>query len=274
MKDSVFFIRIGRRLQLGMANKIVWNIRTLILSVFLFVSIGVGYAQEIDNFIVGPYEVDYKGEGDFHARLRPGVDLYSFFKLKKDTIINIVPEQLEHGLQVCVDMDILGTIANSNFNTWGISAGWKQQIGGNIYINGGVSLNYSMGKYISDNRSNSYIREDRMLEFGIPVSLELAHPYSDYNRVSLYGGLGFIPALYSTISVDEISSESLKNRNGKDVGIFVSPRLDFGGYIPVAGQLLRVGIYGEYRICCFQNISIYKKRVSRTIFGVTVGCLF
>lgn len=41
----------------------------------------------IDNFTVGPYEVDYKGEGDVNFRLRKGVDLYKYFGLKKDTVI-------------------------------------------------------------------------------------------------------------------------------------------------------------------------------------------
>ena len=42
--------------------------RKLIVFAILFVTVVTGYAQSVDNFVVGPYEVDYKGEGDFFLK--------------------------------------------------------------------------------------------------------------------------------------------------------------------------------------------------------------
>ena len=53
----------------------------------LLATIVTGYAQNVDNFEVGPYEVDYNEDGEYKYRLRHGVDLYKYFGLKKDTII-------------------------------------------------------------------------------------------------------------------------------------------------------------------------------------------
>lgn len=62
--------------------------RTLLLMILFIVSINGGKAQNtIDNFYVGPYEVDYRGQGDINYRLRKGIDLYEYYGLKKDTII-------------------------------------------------------------------------------------------------------------------------------------------------------------------------------------------
>ena len=60
--------------------------KKLIVLAILFVSLS-SYAQTADNFDVGPYEVSYKGEGDFRFRLRKDINLYDYFGLKKDTII-------------------------------------------------------------------------------------------------------------------------------------------------------------------------------------------
>ena len=40
--------------------------------------------EVIDNFQVGPYEVDYMGKGDVNFRLRKDIDLNEYYKIKKD----------------------------------------------------------------------------------------------------------------------------------------------------------------------------------------------
>lgn len=269
IKDRSLLARISNRQAIQLTS-----IKAFLLFTILSATVVVGYAQDIDNFNIGPYEVDYRGMRDYSARLRTDIDLYSYFKLKRDTIINIIPERFEHGVQINVDMGVLGLIMNSNFNTFGLSGSWKQQIDEKVYYNAGVSLGYSTGKYSNDNAYNPYTRKDGMLEIGIPVSVELTNLYSSYKRPSFYGAIGIIPAFYSTMSVDESFAEGIKNSGEKDFGFLLSPRVDFGGYIPVSNQKLRIGIYGEYRICCFQSIGIYKKRVSRSLFGVTAGLVF
>ena len=274
MKDCSILKRISGWLPIRMADIKRCGMKALALFPLMSSTVTAGYAQEIDNFDVGPYEVDYYREGDFVARLRQGVDLYKFFELERDTIINIIPEIFEYGVQVNVDMGVLGLIMNSNFNTFGLSGSWKQQIDEKVYYNIGISLGYSTGKYNNDNAYNPYTRKDAMLEIGVPISVELTNLYGNYNRASLYGAIGITPAFYSTMSVDESFAEGIKNSGEKDFGFLLSPRVDFGGYIPVSNQKLRIGIYGEYRICCFQSIGIYKKRVSRSLLGVTTGLVF
>jgi len=244
--------------------------RRLIVFAILFVTIVTGYAQSVDNFVVGPYEVDYKGEGDFKFRLRKGVDLYEYFGLKKDTIIQNTANEyqpVKHGIQVSVFMSLPRFAMVGNSNIFGLSGSWKQQIGKTIYMNAGLSLGYSYGKY-----NTSCFREDAMLEIGVPLSLEFTK--LDHKKASVYAGIGLVPTFYSTIKANETTSNGIKKDVKKDSGFLVAPRIDFGGYIPLSKQILRIGIYGEYKINCSGDINIYKERIGRAFVGANVGLVF
>lgn len=249
--------------------------RKLVVFAILFVTVVTGYAQSVDNFVVGPYEVDYKGEGDFKFRLRKGVDLYEYFGLKKDTIIQNTSEEyqpVKHGIQINAFMSLPRFAMKGNSNSFGVSGSWKQQVGKITYLNAGLSLAFSYGKYNYDENCKPYYREDAMIEVGVPLSIEFTR--LDKKKASVYAGIGMVPTFYSTIKADETTAEGIDQKGEKDSGFLISPRIDFGGYIPLNNKILRIGIYGEYKINCSGDINIYKERISRAFVGANVGLIF
>ena len=63
--------------------------KKLLILCALIAGILSGEAQTvIDNFTVGPYIVDYIGQGDVKYRLRDNIDLYEYFELKRDTVFD------------------------------------------------------------------------------------------------------------------------------------------------------------------------------------------
>lgn len=253
--------------------RILNKLKTFIVCAFLLTTFTNGYAQ-VDQFRVGPYIVNYIGEDDHpYDLVIDSMQLYDFYHLKRDTVINVTtPTKLKRGVQIVANTGVSGLLKDGGFTHYDISGNIKQQLDESIYLNAGLSAGLSTGEYGSKN--TPHYRKDQMIEIGIPVSLEVTNIYQDFNKSSLYGGVGFTPTFYKTTKIDDSSADKVKDANVKDFGILVTPRVDFGAYIPVFGQILRVGIYGEYRICCFQNVSIYKKRVSKSVLGVNVGLVF
>lgn len=249
--------------------------KKFIVSAILFVTGVTGYAQSVDNFVVGPYEVDYKGEGDFKFRLRKGVDLYEYFGLKRDTIIYNTTEDfhpVKNGIQVNAFMSLPRFALRGNSNIFGLCGSWKQQIGKILYLNGGLSFGFSYGEYNNDVNNKYSHREDEMLEIGMPLSLEFTQ--LEYKKASVYVGIGVVPTFYTTIKANEIANDGKKQNGKKDSGFLVSPRIDFGGYIPMKKQFLRIGVYGEYKLNCSGDINIYKDRIGRAFIGANVGLIF
>ncbi len=249
--------------------------KKLIVFAILFVTVVTGFAQSVDNFVVGPYEVDYRGEGDFKFRLRKGIDLYEYFGLKKDTIIQNTKNEYEsakHGVQINVFMSLPRFAMKGNSNLFGLNGSWKQQVGKVTYLNAGLSLGFSYGKYFYDESNKPYHRKDAMIEVGVPLSVEFTK--LDYKKSSVYAGIGLVPTFYSTIKADETTAEGIEQKGKKESGILVSPRIDCGGYIPLNNQILRIGVYGEYKINCSGDINIYKERISEVFVGANVGLVF
>lgn len=242
----------------------------------LLISIISGYADEnnIHKFSVGPYTIiyDITEEQVRDTTLDNTIDLYKFYNLKRDTTIIYDTEKLKHGVQINVFMGTPSFDIKGSSIAYGLSGAWKQQIGDIFYLNTGLSVGVSNGEYSNNDNLKSYYRKDMMLEIGIPILMELTN--LNTKKSSLYAGIGFTPTYYKTIKVEEESSMDKTNSGKKDSGILVSPRIDFGGYIPFCGKTLRVGIYGEYKICCSQNMKIYKKRISRAYIGANVGFVF
>lgn len=247
--------------------------KKLIVIAILLVTAVTGYAQELDNFVVGPYEVEYRGEGDFKFRLRRGIDLYEYYGLEKDTIIQKVVEKrkpLKSGIQVDAFMSMPRFVINGNSNIFGVSGAWKQQIGKNIYLNTGLSLGVMYGKYNFEVEEIPYHRDDVMLEVGVPVSVEFSA--IDYKKASLFAAVGLVPTFYSTMSVDEVTADGVPVDGEKESGILVSPRVDLGGYFPLDNMILRLGVYGEYKIDCSGDA--YKDRIGRAFIGANIGVVF
>ena len=230
-----------------------------------------GFAQNVDNFEVGPYEIDYKGPGDYKYRLRKDVNLYEFFGLKKDTTILVVEEPaapVKHAIQINAFVSMPGFWVNGASNVWGIEGTWKQKIGQQVFFNAGLSFGLSIGKY---GDTYNYYKDwedgfysETMFEIGVPISLEFCK--LDRRLASMYGSVGVVPTFYS----------GAKNAIGESQsGLLVSPRIDFGGYLPIAGKLVRLGIFYQYNINCSSgDEDIFKERIAQNYVGANIGLLF
>lgn len=243
-----------------------------IFSLVAFLSFSVlSIAQDVDNFEVGPYEVDYKGSGDYKFRLRKEVDLYEYFNLKKDTIVQTVESPtvpIKGALQVNVFMSLPRHTVNGTSNKWGIDGTWKQAIGQQLYVNAGLSLGISLGTYgdafkdYKDWEDGFY--KETMFEIGIPLSIELSQ--LDKEKATLYGSIGVVPTFYT--GGKDATGESKS-------GLLLAPRIDLGGYIPVGEQLVRLGGFVNYNI----NFSgsyydIFKERIGQVFLGANLGLVF
>lgn len=223
-----------------------------------------GYAQtEIDNFIVGPYDVDYMGPGDVKYRLRDGVDLFEFFELQKDTVINVgapVSIPAKHAVQ------ITGLVGANRYvsKIIGLEGVWKQNIGNNLYFNGGVSLGFDISN------EKGYGTKRTMFEFGIPLQIELGK--LDYYKPSVYGLFGLKPTIYSTVSASHETAAG-KVDDPKKSGFLLAPSLEFGGNVPVNKLWLRFGFFAEYKInCTVGDYNIYNQ-AGKFFLGARFGVI-
>lgn len=225
---------------------------------FLFVLIAGIMSCEaetvVDNFTVGPYVVDYNGQGDVKYRLRDDINLYEFFELKKDTTIVAAEVEipLKHAIQIS------GYMGANRFDAkeFGVSGLWKQNVGTNLYFNGGLSI--ALGYTKSHKRY--------MLEAGIPLQIELGK--LNRQKASLYGSFGITPTVYTTLSVANYDP----NQDLKKSGFLIAPSLDFGGNIPVGNIIMRIGVYGTYKINCTRGTyDVYKRSAGRCFLGAKIG---
>ena len=230
-----------------------------------------GFAQDVDNFEVGPYEVDYKGSGDYKFRLRKGVDLYEYFGLKKDTTIQVMENPslpIKGAFQLNVFMSLPRYIANGASNVWGVDGSWKQKIGQQVYFNAGLSVGVSVGKYgeaykdYKDFDDGAYT--ETMFEVGLPLSIELSN--LDRKKASLYGSIGVVPTFYT--GGKDAAGESKS-------GFLLAPRLDIGGYLTLGKQLVRLGGFAQYDInLTAGDYDIFKERIGRFFIGANIGLVF
>lgn len=253
---------------LKLINNKICNIMKKFFSMIAFLAFSVsGFAQDVDNFEVGPYEVDYKGSGDYKFRLRKGVDLYEYFGLKRDTTIQVVDSNhalIKSGIQIGINMETCLSNKSRHSNVYGVNGSWKQSIGKGVYLNGGLSLGMAI--------ATIGIQKYNLMEVGVPLSVELSNISKE--KASLYGGIGVVPSFYSTMSTKyepEIPGEEPE----KYSGLYIAPQLDLGGYIPVGKQLVRVGFFLRYKInCSTKDYDLYYQLMGLTFFGANVGLVF
>ena len=252
---------------LKLINNKICNIMKKFFSMIAFLTFSVtGFAQDVDNFEVGPYEVDYKGSGDYKFRLRKGVDLYEYFGLKKDTILIVEsqPSLFKNGVQIGLNMETCLSNKSRHSNVYGISGSYKQSIGNSIYLNGGLSLGLAI--------ATIGFQKYNLMEVGMPLSVELSKISKD--KASLYAGIGVVPSYYSTLST-KYEPEIPGVEPGKYSGLYLAPQLDFGGYIPVSNQLVRVGFFLKYKInCSTKDYDLYYQLMGLTFFGANIGLVF
>lgn len=247
--------------------------KMILIAALFLANIAIGFAQNVENFDVGPYEVDYKGEGDIKYRLRKGIDLYEYFGLKRDTIIQgvkVTSSPVKGAFQLNAFLDVNRHAGSTT--ALGVDGSWKQKIGEMLYFNSGLSLGISFGEY--GNRNNL---EETMLLIGVPLSIEVSR--LDRNKASLFAGLGVTPTYYNTMKSEY--SDSNKPDPKKNSGIYIAPKLEVGGYIPVDKCVVRIGLFGQYNINCSKNeidgwddADVFKEYVGRAFMGGSVGIIF
>lgn len=228
-----------------------------LLSCFLY-----GAAQTaIDSFSIGPYTVDYIGEGDVKYRLRDNIDLYDFFELKKDTtvIMPITETPVYHAIGI---NGKIGANRSAAAKEMGIEGVWKQKIGNNLFFNGGLALTLTHTNMIR------IVKRD-MLEIGVPLQLELGklgRPFA-----SLYGSFGITPAFFSTTSRKIWLKEEWTDGGDKKSGFLIAPALEFGGNLPIGATLMRIGVYGTYKINCTSGDHNVYTEAGKCFLGAKIG---
>ena len=245
--------------------------RTFFLILCGLLTTTMAKSQEvIDNFQVGPYEVDYMGKGDVNFRLKKNINLYEYFKLQKDTIIaeSKKVQPIKKGFEVGVTYSMPRFGVKGAFNSFGVYGSAKSKETNNIYLNYVGKIAISYGHYNEEVNN----LKDVLFEVGVPLSVEFANLNKDTS--SFFASVGFTPAYYTTLSAKE-------NEDGKDVdadkksGLYVAPKVDLGGYIPVNDHFLKLGLFGEYRINCTKaEDNIFKQRIGRAFVGANIGYVF
>ena len=238
--------------------------RTFFLILCGLLTTTMAKSQEvIDNFQVGPYEVDYMGKGDVNFRLKKNINLYEYFKLQKDTIIaeSKKVQPIKKGFEVGVTYSMPRFGVKGAFNSFGVYGSAKSKVTNNIYLNYGGKIAISYGHYNEEVNN----LKDVLFEVGVPLSVEFANLNKDTSS---------FPAYYTTLSAKE-------NKDGKDVdadkksGLYVAPKVELGGYIPVNNHFLKLGLFGEYRINCTKaEDNIFKQRIGRAFVGANIGYVF
>lgn len=224
----------------------------------------------IDHFSLGPYEVDYYGKGDFNYRMVKDVNLIEYFGIKKDTVI--IGEKAEKPIKKTFELGLSYTIPRFNiggaFNSFGLYGSAKNRVGNNMYLNYGGKIDFG---WEQGNKMNNDIKSV-LFEVGIPLSFEFTR--LDRTKSSFFASIGVTPAFYSTLSAKERKGNS-KVAADKKNGLYIAPKLELGGYLPVNEHPVKIGLFLEYRIGCQkEEDNIFKQRIGRVLIGANVGFLF
>lgn len=237
--------------------------KKLILCACIFGIVSANAQTVIDNFTVGPYVVDYNGQGDVKYRLRDDINLYEFFELQKDTTIvaAVVETPIKHAIQIS------GYIGANRYASKeiGVSGVWKQNVGTNLYFNGGLSLAIGHSNF-------SQVQKRNMFEVGIPLQIELGK--LNHQKASLYGTFGITPTVYTTMDAKTWDGTQYVDidKDMKQSGFLIAPSLEFGGNIPVGNTIMRIGVYGTYKInCTTGTYDVYKQSAGRCCLGAKIG---
>lgn len=216
----------------------------------------------IDNFTVGPYIVEYYGQGDVRYRLKDNINLFEFFELQRDTTVITMATEIP----VKQAIEIAGNVGANRFSSKeiGLEAVWKKLIGKNVYFNGGLSLT------IGHTNLGKESLKRNMFEIGVPLQIELGRLNRQY--ASLYGSFGIIPTIYSTMNA-EVWCNGVKEDGIKKSGFLIAPSIEFGGNIPVSSTIIRMGVYAKYKInCTAGDFDVYTKGgAGRMFLGAKIG---
>lgn len=230
-------------------------------------------AQEVDNFDVGPYEVDYKGTGDYKFRLRKGIDLYEFYGLQKDTVYQyqaLETSPVKNSVMVNVFTYFPAQFNRYNSNYSGASVQWKTRLCNYLYLDAGFSGGLTYGK----NKVEDSVYDERVIMFGLPVELELSNLIKYAS--SLYFKVGIIPAYYYksySRRTTVMSPEIIRVRDYTGgYGVLLSPCFGAGGYVPVGNTHLKIGLSAMYHAVLGKDpITTFENRTGQWQVGLEIG---
>ena len=211
-----------------------------------------------DQFTVGPYLIDYYGQGDVNYRLQDNVDLYEFFELRKDTTIvvkDVTPVAIRNAFQI-------SAVLGANLHTpkeFGFEGLYKLRLPANLYFNAGLSFMFDITAQYADRPKRT------VFELGVPLQIELCNLCR--KQPSFYGLFSIAPSFYNTLSASA-GSNSTENDLTKKSGLMIAPSLEVGGNIPLGNVMIRLGVYGKYKINCnTSDFDVYAKSVGRAFIG-------
>lgn len=258
--------------------------RTILFVFLCVISASAVLAQntEPDYFEVGPYEVDYYGVGDYHAQLKKGIDLYKFYNLKKDTIVNVVEpatEPVKNAFQIGLFMALPRYVVLGASNVFGLEGNWKLGLSELVYFNAVLTFGVRMGKFhrhTYDVNKNTMIYDNEfketIMEIGVPISIEFTK--LDRKKASLFGSIGVVPTFYTGAQGADGSDYNTEDNDSKS-GFYVAPRIEVGGYIPVGGKLIRIGGFYQNNLNCTPgDYDVYKNRIGRGHVGAKAALVF
>ena len=241
-------------MRLTTTNKIniTTKLRKILFLCALIAGMLTGRAQTaIDNFTVGPYIVDYLGDGDVKYRLRDNIDLYEFFEIQPDTVfVSNVPAPVRVKSAVQINLKASAGIGTSK--VFGLQGQYKLGFAGSWFFNAGASFDIT---YHHKDRNGKYT----MFEIGIP--LEVEYGKMEYGHSSLYALAGVTPTYYKTLSA---------SNGNKKSEVYAAPHLEIGGNLPVGNKFLRIGAFAAYNICD----KTYRKEIGRAFIGGKIGFIF
>lgn len=242
-----------------------------ILIIAFFAASVIGYAQEADNFIIGPYEVDYYGPSDYEFRQRKDVtDLREYFDLKTDTVVVMVEkkDRLPLGIQVGISGRASLFSLSGDTRFWGLDVSWKQRLHECIYFNSGIMAGLTSWR----NTGRDIARATLIVETGIPLSVEFTE--WDGIHASPFISIGATPAYYVT-PYSKSEMNGIVSEVSRVQGCYVAPRMDFGIYVPIKGTMLRIGILAQYNMDVVSgDSSIYDSKLGRMVAGISGGIVF
>lgn len=223
-----------------------------------------GFAQDInqvEQFEVGPYIVDYWGKGDIDFRLKDGIDLFDYFELKKDTVTVIVEkpvivsdpvEEVKYALWGGVNFTPRGGTSQILFAP---QAGIKLRVAKSLYLNAGMMA----GLMINRNNSTQELTGKAIIMAAIPVTAEWTK--LERGKASMFLELGGAPLLYLK-ATGAVAGES---------GISLAPKGTVGAYIPFGKHFLKLGANAMLALFDSGDLS---QSIGRTYIGYSLDFVF
>lgn len=255
-------------------------IKKRLLLAFCLVATLTGFAQisEPDTLIVGPYFVDYYGRGDYNVFQRQKPEEY--FGWKKDTVINVVEpatDPVKSAFQIGVFMALPRYVVLGASNVFGLEGAWKMRLSEKVYFGAGLSFGLRMGKFHRHTYHNNAMFYDNefketVMEIGVPIAFEFTK--MDRKKASLFASIGVVPTLYTGAQGENGDDYNTEDNDSKS-GLYVAPRIEIGGYIPVGGKLVRIGGFYQNNLNCTPgDYDIYKNRIGRGHVGAKAALVF